>query len=280
MSKKSYAKLSPEKAAERIIDDLNIKNIKDLRFLDEIAYARGAIVVDKALSGMEARLTVAGSQAIITISTKVQNQHRRRFSIAHELGHLELHSLESSFSICLNSDINDGQALEISSLRENEANSFSSSLLLPKRFVSQMCQKEEPSLDFIAHLGNEFDTSLTATGLRYVDFCEEPIALVYSQGQRIKWFKGSRDFNELGLFVSVKSRLDPSTLASRFYKNEAIPNKFRRVNMSAWIDTDRYRSSCTVLEQSWSMPNYGAVLTLLWVDDDISEDNDFWEYDR
>lgn len=262
----------PERTADRLIDELEIRDPKDLRLLEEIAFARKAVIVDQDLRGMEARLTVVKGRALIAVSTKITNPQRRRFSITHELGHFEIHPKVSSYSLCTQADINEESVKEQGKQREQEANSFASSFLLPKRFFSSLCQQDDPSLDLIAQLASEFDCSLTATGLRFTQFCDEPVALVFSQDSVMRWFRASPSFEELGLFIDIKGKLDPATLAALFFKQGYIPSKPHRSPISTWIEPGRHQSDATILEQSYAIPSQRGVLTLLWIDEEMDED--------
>jgi hypothetical protein len=151
--------------------------------------------------------------------------------------------------------------------------------LLPERFLGFICEDQEPSLEFIANIADKFNTSLTATALRYLYFSTEPCAIVYSKDGRIKWFQGSKDFNELGFFIDVHSKLDPSSLAIRYFQGQSLPDSQKSVPASTWFVPGKYRRNSTIIEQSWSMPRYHSVLTLLWIEDDISEDDVYEEDD-
>jgi Zn-dependent peptidase ImmA (M78 family) len=62
---------------------------------------RGALVRDENLNGAEARLVIFGDRAIISASTHIIEPLQRRFAIAHEIGHLELHRQISSLACVL-----------------------------------------------------------------------------------------------------------------------------------------------------------------------------------
>src|SRR5262245_8157075 len=261
----------PRTAAERVLNEVGVMHQEDLRFLELIAWERNALVQDKQLDGAAARLVVVGQRAIITVSTKIEGPYRRRFSIAHELGHLEMHRVNSSLALCTGEDIDDWRSRRASANREQEANEFASALLLPERFFGPLCRKKEPSLDFIAELSKTFQVSLTATARRYIEFCTEPCAIVFSQEGTIKWFHGSKDFEDLQIFIDVPSRLDRSNYASLFFRGDAIPSTRHRVSASSWFTSGRYKHDAFIYEQSWPMPQYNAVLTLLWVFDVIED---------
>ncbi|MBN1935448.1 MAG: ImmA/IrrE family metallo-endopeptidase [Anaerolineae bacterium] len=266
----------PQRAAERVLDELKVAGPQDLQLLDLIAQARGATVVYKPLSGAEARLAVWGQEAVITVSSLIVDSHRQRFSVAHELGHFEMHRHRSRVMICTSQDIDSWGRQKPDAALEHEANEFAAALLLPERFFAPRCQDKDPSLDFVAHLANTFDVSLTATGIRYLTFCEEACALVFSQDGYIKWFYGSKEFRRQEIFIDVKAKLDSTTLAAAHFQNKFGQVSPKRVRASSWFEQGAYRDDATVLEQSWLMHKYNAVLTLLWIDQDIDDDNDFW----
>ena len=266
---------SPYYAVERVLGELRITSPKDLQLLDSIAWERGATVLYKPLRGAEARLVVVGNRAIITISNSMEDPRRRRFSIAHELGHLEMHRRHSSVVLCTSQDIDDWERRCTDTNPEREANEFASALLLPERFFAPLCKDETPSLDLVAGLAETFNVSLTATALRYLNFCDEPCAIVLSQEGYIKWFQGSKYFADIGVFIDVRSKLDPSSLAALLFQGRTARTTPKQVSASAWFEPGRYREDAAILEQSWAMPNYKAVLTLLWIDDDIEDEDDY-----
>jgi hypothetical protein len=263
---------NPIAAAERVLNEVGITRVDDLLLLDLIAWERGALVRSTYLAGAEARIAMAGERAIITVSTTVRDSRRRRFSVAHELGHLEMHRTQGGLALCVSEDIDDWQPQRADVSREQEANRFAAALLLPERFFKPLCRKQEPSLDLIAELADAFDVSLTATALQYLRFCNEACAVVLSRDGIIKWFRGSRYFDELGVFIPVVRRLDPSSLAASFFQGDTLPATRTRVYASTWFAPGRYNRNATIYEQSWSMPSYNTVLTLLWVADDIEEE--------
>lgn len=270
----------PHYAAERVLDELRITGPEDLQCLDAIAWERGATVLYEPLRGAEARLVVVSRRAIITISTFVDDLHRRRFSVGHELGHLEMHLMHSSMFLCTSRDVNDWREQVTDPNLEQEANEFAAALLLPERFFVPLCKDTEPSLDLIAELAGTFDVSLTATAIRHLKFCDESCAVVFSHDGYIKWFRSSEEFKEIskdiGLFIDVRSKLNLSTIAAAFFEGRSMQDRPKQISASAWFEPGRYRKDATIVEQSWAMPNYNAVLTLLWIDDDIQDEDDSW----
>jgi hypothetical protein len=118
--------------------------------------------------------------------------------------------------LCASADIDDWPSQRADASREQEANQFAAALLLPERFFKPLCQKKEPSLDLMADLADSFDVSLTATALRYLQFCNEACAVVFSRDGIIQWFRGSKYFDELRVFIPVARRLIDQALPPHF----------------------------------------------------------------
>jgi Zn-dependent peptidase ImmA (M78 family) len=270
----------PTTTADRLIDDLCVKDKADLLRLEEIAWTRGVLVNYEKLEGAEARLVTAKERGVITVSSTVSDSRRKRFSIAHELGHFELHKGRRGLSLCISQDIGGEPRQQPSHEFEEEANEFASALLMPKRFFAPLCENDERSMALISRLANDFSTSLTATALHYLKFCEDQVVVIYSEDNRIKWFRGSASFDtirdDLGFFIDVRARLDTTTLAAKLFENPNLTFRKHKIDASCWFTPGKYRRDAMVVEDSISMPNYNAVLTLLWVDDSLEEDDVDW----
>ena len=260
----------PADIAEKVLNQLGIKSPEDLQLLEEIAWTRGAIVQQLPMSSAEARLVIDRNGAVITISSTVSNPQRKRFSIAHELGHLEMHRHLSSLSRCLSGDIREDEVKDAGKRLEHEANVFASALLLPERLFKPLCDTEDPSLDHIAELARQFDTSLTATALRYMRFTEAPVALVYAEDQDVKWVGRSAELKGLGLFIESGRRLHSTSRAARQSRKQ------QHVHADIWFDNRKLDDNAQIMEHSWPMPRHNAVLTLLWQDEDITGEDDDW----
>jgi Zn-dependent peptidase ImmA (M78 family) len=263
-------------AADKLLVELGISERSDLARLDDIAWACGALVRYDQLSGAEARVVTFGDQAIITVSTAVPDERRRRFAVAHEIGHLRLNRKGGGMVFCLAADLDPGEtgARRGDGESELDANTFAAALLMPNALFGPRCRRCRPSLDLVRSLANEFDTSLTAAARRFTECTDEACAVVYSVGGRIRWFHPSKDFREAGLFIPVGDKLDSYSLASSFFEGKPVPARAEHVDASSWFAPGRFRSDGLVLEHSLAMPAHDAVITLLWIDQDIVSTGD------
>ena len=140
----------PESVANHVLDRLDIFVAEDLLLLDEIVHARGALIHECLMEGAEARLLVGPGKPIISVSASTYiNPYRRRFSIVHELGHLEMHRGNGLMRSCTKLDIQEkpaGNSVDA----EQEANQFASAFLIPARFVERPFAESAPSFELIS----------------------------------------------------------------------------------------------------------------------------------
>src|SRR5438094_8067246 len=95
---------NPDACAISLLRELGITQPSEIS-VDDIAWMRRALVRDEDIKGAEARLVTFGDRAIISVSTGIIETGRRRFAIAHEIGHLELHRQITSLARCLCDDL-------------------------------------------------------------------------------------------------------------------------------------------------------------------------------
>ena len=68
--------------------------------VEDIATDQGVFCLQGNLTGCLARLVRTGKRGVITTSSTIRETGRRRFAVAHELGHWFLHENESQLFIC------------------------------------------------------------------------------------------------------------------------------------------------------------------------------------
>lgn len=256
-------KLSSILKAREIIRVLNIEDSSEID-IEAIAMERGAIVVEGSLKGAEGRLSILGPQALITIKSDIPEPGKKRFIIAHELGHFELHQAKFPAVSCLESDLSEwgkNKPLEV------EANYFAAELLMPEHIFKRKTEGKELSKSLIESLSKEFQTSLTATSIRFVTLRPE-YALVCSEKSVIKWFVIGEGFP---YNLNVRGKLHPSSIAYDFFTGHSLPNMFSQVITDAWINDYRFNANDKVMEMAIALPAYNQALSFITIDSD--EDN-------
>lgn len=247
--------------AREIIKRLRIRRPEDIS-IEDIAWVAGAIVVDGGLRGAEARLvhSPGADKAILRVSTLVSPAGRRRFAIAHELGHLRLTHRAGSATQCSEKEFTAWYVGQKN--QEVEANIFASELLMPEELVRRRLARTSPGFDVVDELAAAFQTTLTASAIRYIELCDEPCAAVHSCGGNICWFRANPLFRG---WIKVASALSPNTHASDYFSSGVLSPQMDVVRKDAWVEDASDRS--TVKEQSRALHRYNSVLTILWAGD-------------
>jgi len=94
---------------------------------------------------------------------------------------------------------------------------------------------------------------------------------VWTERRLIKWFQRNEPFEDLGLFVDVNSMVSDATVASRVFNGEYLPQTSDVVRASAWMMEGGFRDM-PMREQCVAMPNYQGVLSLLWIEEEWTDE--------
>lgn len=234
--------------------------------VEDIAMDRGVLCLEAPLTGCLARLVRKRNRGIIRTDARIREEGRKRFAIAHELGHWFLHEGESQIFVCTAEQMRDykGSPMEV------EANLFASELLMPTALFRPLACDAEPRLERIKHLAGTFNTSLTATGMKFVDENKHECILVLSTNNTVVWSKQQKD--RFGLRINKGMRLHSESLA---YNAAASGEETgpQSVSPEAWITHNAHEREIEVVEQSWPLSGYNSILTLLVISDaDGAED--------
>ncbi len=220
--------------------------------LEAFAAQYGLRVVSGGVDGADGRLVSSGTHGVIRVSDRVTQPARRRFVIAHELGHHLIHVPKREVSLCTEGDLLRYEA----GGAEPEANYFAAELLMPKILFAPRCDVPVPSFDVIRDLARAFSTTLTSTAIQFVRHCPEACALVWSVRGVIKWFVRSAEFQ---FWIVPGSRVGTYALAAG---NEGRLGRREEVSLSQWADESH---GADAIEETIGLPFDGARLSLLWV---------------
>lgn len=119
-------------------------------------------------------LVVRGENATIAYSSN-QGDQRKRFTIAHEIGHYALHRNLENDTVFVDRDFivkyrSNKIYSEVEMRQEREANAFAASLLMPKEFIYEELNKESikylTETDVIVELARVFNVSIPAMTFR------------------------------------------------------------------------------------------------------------------
>lgn len=247
--------MNPDRPAEALLHSLGVLRPADID-VEAIAWSVGAKVREGVLESCEARIIGYGDRAIITVQ-RHGNPRRKRFSIAHELGHWEHH--RGSSSVCRASDIgNPGSASQI----ERQADRFAADLLMPRYLFSpSLAQQSRLSFEAIEALAAEYGTSRLATAMRCIDLGDWPVILVCHAATGRRWFKRSDLVPERWF---PRAELDPSSSAFPVLFGDVDRAAPRSINAGAWFD--RFDANHHRITEQSVKAHGGEILSLLTLD--------------
>lgn len=162
----------PIGSAHLLLEFLGIDVPQDID-IEAIAQACDATIVYDHLEGCEARIVGVGGKALITVNDKAPRA-RQRFSAAHELGHWIYDRGRVAF-VCAEKQL---VAEWGAANPERRANRFAADLLLPRNMVKKRLRRCAMNLTLVKQLAQEFETSLTATAIRFVELSPAPAMLI------------------------------------------------------------------------------------------------------
>lgn len=249
-----------ERSARQVLAELMISHPTEVD-IDNLAWMRGALVRDVPMAGAQGRSCRIGSQAIISVNEQVTYLPRRRYVVAHELGHLEIHRDKNQLALCAEDAISE----RYDQGTEREANAFASALLMPRALWEKRVDVKVPSLDIVSVLANEFQVSFTAASIRFVKLCPERCAVVFSQKNSVVWAALGADF---GYSIRRDDQLSTYALASDYFRKGAVSKRPETVSAQAWIENRRVGRDHDLKEHCREIPSISAALSLLWIPPD------------
>jgi len=255
----SARRADARRAARALLQRCGVEAAEHIQ-IDAMARTLGAAVIDDPeLVMSDARIVRAGYGVVIRLSARrLTNAGRRRFSLAHELGHLALATGADDFALPLTCDSTAPHAED----REAEADAFAAELLMPEALVQRLCEVSPLSLDVAAAIAAMFSTSLVASAVRLAELTSERCAVVYSERGLVSWSSRSASFRP---WIERGAPLDPETVAYDLARGRRgrYDDGAQLVAADAWFETPGRGGD--LVEHSVIIPETGGVLTLLWV---------------
>jgi len=168
-----------------------------------------AVVKGDVLPGFEGALSPAppGKKGWgIFYNSGIPSRGRINFTLGHEFGHYLLHrkTYPEGFQ-CSTEDMATWESEYAQ--RENEANVFAATLLMPlDDFRTQIDVRHRPTFDELGGCAERYDVSLIAATLRWLQYTARRCVLVVSRDGFILWARSSGPALKSGLFFRTRNR--------------------------------------------------------------------------
>jgi Zn-dependent peptidase ImmA (M78 family) len=229
--------------------------------LDTIVKGLGIFYDEKPLKKCEGRIVTFGNRTLITINSEIAFEGKRRYAMAHEIGHFEMH--RDKIPVITDSEENFVDWLKHGE-HEKEANEFAAEFLMPQNIFSKEC-KSKISPELIKQLSSRFQTSLTSTILRYVEFGNHEVCVVYCKNNKMKWWKKSKDFHHFLNFKRDEHPPGGSVAYEMFTKRTFYTDAElkQQIWKSDWFE-NKDESDPPFYEYCVYVPSYNYTISLIW----------------
>lgn len=212
--------------------------------------------------GLDGSLVRSGRHGIIGYRRDIQEPGRIAFTIAHELGHWELHPHHSQANACTAGDIAAYKGTGI----EQEANAFAAELLMPTPMLAQSLKYASATIQKAAEVASTYGTSLTAAVIRVVELIDCPAMVVLSEDNRVKLVAKSGKARPY-FTVQKGDAIDDDALAWNCLTEIDELEQPEQVKSSAWFSRDHNSHRLKVWEQSVMLGDYDLVLSIISFDE-------------
>lgn len=250
---------NPVELARILLSRLNAKQPADIETVARALQLKIRSMKSSAFIGATFR-DWDGIGGLIIVNPEIRESGRKRFTIAHEIGHyVLLHNLGAP-SVCSLGDV--GTWRRDSSI-ERAADLFAAELLLPEQEVRSIVCKHGVTIKAAELIKNTFDTSLTAAAFRCVELTQEECAFVVTVNGVVKYYEPSASWSYR---ILTKRASAKSTMARALLDNPATLELCGTVSAGGWVKETGYKEQGAELwEHSIYQIRYNTILSFLTV---------------
>ena len=253
---------NPKNAAKKLHNSLGWTSPDDLT-LEEIAFSIGISVRNVPIQGSEGRILIKGNTGLVSINSKITNQGKHNFILAHEIGHFILHKNIVNLFSDTNKTLSEWYS---KGSHETEANIFASELLMPELLFKNKVANRKLNIALIEETSRYFQVSLLATFIRYMNLGRYPIMIVFIENGIIKWKQCSSDFPFQFLPYNIK--VPAWTVAGDYFNKGILESYPEKVDAIEWFPEDfkiKNGEDWKLWEQCYQVSETGIV-SCLWTE--------------
>ncbi len=243
--------------ANKIIEEYNIKYPGQYT-IQQIINARGLVLREAPLESCEGNIVFSDNTGVITINRDTEEETRKCFTAAHELGHFENEKIK--FKACTFEEI---AGIKRNSPNELKANDFAAELLMHDEWFTGYVKGKKLNANLLKETAKHFNVSLSAAAVRYAEIGTYPSAIVMSTGGIVKWSSINKSFPIQ--FIRWGNQVSDLSYTSDFFKGDTIPDEAEDVPARAWFRESFYiKDSDRVFEFNIPMRRYNSILSVLY----------------
>ncbi|SDZ05881.1 protein of unknown function [Nitrosomonas sp. Nm33] len=190
-------------------------------------------------------------------------QERQRFTICHEIAHILL-DLPSSHE--------EVPSWAYAKRHPNEVacDPFAVELLMPYQQWLSTVPKEEPSLELIQYMADEFGTSFPAAASRFASLSDIPCAFVTMERGYVRYTTRSLQLKRVGAWISPRSSIPSDSVAHRLRTSSVNSTVTAKIAQDIWFEN--WEKGLDLWELARHYQPMDTTISLLWFDsEDLPE---------
>lgn len=255
--------------AKLLLKEIGYHEITEIS-MDILVASLGATLIETPMNNADGKIIQGKSKTLIKINSNISHLEKKRFTIAHEIGHLLLHQkleLHNDNANTLNWFQNTEQQA-IRGKQEWEANDFASELLMPEDLFRSECFQKPFNPQLIQTLAKRFKTSITSVIFRYTKLNLHPIFIIFIDDGIVKYWTKSQDFNYR--IKNITKLPPPKDAVAQEYldKNYAFiyseNEKTQTIYKSTWFELNNYESDSIFYEYCIPIKQYKTIISIIW----------------
>lgn len=255
--------------AKETLDETGFEDLIDYP-LERFASGLGATVIEKPLANCDGRIIFGKKNCLIEINNNIEFEPKKRFTLAHEIGHFVLHPNIEVHGDDENTTswFNNKEKQARKGLVEYEANQFAAELLVPSWIFFERQKGKKFSPQLLRDLASYFKVSLTSIAFKYFEIGDHPICLFHSYKKIVSYWKRPEDYPH---FVKNLTKLAPpeDSVAMEFFQNGKIystEHSKQQVWKSEWFEMRDWEDDrdYNFYEFCIIYPKGNSVLSVVW----------------
>ena len=232
----------------------------------------GATLIEEPLLKSDGIIIRGKMKTLIKVNSDIPYEQKKRFTIAHEVGHfllhdkLEVHNENANTLNWFNSIENQMKK----GIQEWEANDFATELLMPEKIFRKEVENKIFSPELISLIAKRFKTSLTSTAFRFINLNIRPIFLAFISNGKVRYWKKSNDMN---VWVKDLNKLSPpeDSVAMEYIESNydfiySGKEKKQEISKSTWFRLNNYDHDSEFYEYCIPTKNYKTIISIVWED--------------
>jgi Zn-dependent peptidase ImmA (M78 family) len=247
-----------QQKARAFISKVDVSNIRN--DISPYVIAVNATVKIEELGDGESGYTITkpNGRHVITVNS-LETHVRQRFTICHEIAHIELNLASSHEEV---------PSWSYAKRHPNEiaCDTFAAELLMPYRQWLSVLPKDKPSQELIQHMADLFGTSFPTAASRFASLSDMPCAFVTMERGEVRYAARSTTLRHAGAWISPRSAIPVGSVAYRTRSSESSSIETDEVAQDIWFDN--WEKGLDLWELARHYARTDTTISLLWFDND------------